>query len=559
LILTTLQAPALTGVLAAVVEALNPLVLSPPLLRTQLDKTVPGSFPAANFSVFEWFRIQLSASRLVARILDGAISVGVDFAGYTNGDPSALTDLTSFSGGGCVYTWEITDETLPGDQPILTAAVEPTGGSIVAVSNMSFISALVGSQIAPSVRNTPVTPQVHLGQLHAGYATFQKPLRGTEDGLAVDVIVVADGFPVNARIMVQACCVHYDGPPPFARADTWRFIIGDVSLDVPWFVDAGVALLTVFLSVASSAITGGVPVFAPLAAIAATALIEGEIPSAVSNQEANAKSKLEGQAASFGPPAPWFQPLPGLTSPRWQGQIGYVSINPNTVDVAIDMAMEPIPAETEQPIASIGPSSWSVYEHTITVTAQLRADIDPLVRDSAVVAWEVARADTGAVVATATRPYAAFFGNGISFGRHNADLYEVDSFIARCEISFRMAGESANVFTGEQALTIADDIDRHHKFIQWGPRVVFFRNQGTGNEWWGHIRRSKIHRTAVSARCLELRQAIRHRRLFTYSDSLPFADESTWERTNENRGPLCEYCFFGGPNKTVPYPFEDWF
>ena len=26
------------------------------------------------------------------------------------------------------------------------------------------------------------------------------------------------------------------------------------------------------------------------------------------------------------------------------------------------------------------------------------------------------------------------------------------------------------------------------------------------------------------------------------------------EKSNQFRGPLCEYCFFGGPDKTTPYP-----
>jgi hypothetical protein len=38
-------------------------------------------------------------------------------------------------------------------------------------------------------------------------------------------------------------------------------------------------------------------------------------------------------------------------------------------------------------------------------------------------------------------------------------------------------------------------------------------------------------------------------------DALPFA----WGQLNANRKPLCEYCFFGGPEKTVPFPHDDWF
>ena len=38
-------------------------------------------------------------------------------------------------------------------------------------------------------------------------------------------------------------------------------------------------------------------------------------------------------------------------------------------------------------------------------------------------------------------------------------------------------------------------------------------------------------------------------------DTLPY----DWDHLYKNRHYLCEYCFFGGPDKKKPFPQEDWF
>jgi hypothetical protein len=113
------------------------------------------------------------------------------------------------------------------------------------------------------------------------------------------------------------------------------------------------------------------------------------------------------------------------------------------------------------------------------------------------------------------------------------------------------------IWSGEQGIIIEDSLDRSHKYVQWGPHKVYFNNKGTNNEWWSHTRKSRIHRTALSARCKMLRaNSLKFwPDYFKYSDKLPF----TWEDLDQNRKELCEYCFFGGPDKHKPFPQEDWF
>ena len=117
-----------------------------------------------------------------------------------------------------------------------------------------------------------------------------------------------------------------------------------------------------------------------------------------------------------------------------------------------------------------------------------------------------------------------------------------------------LGSQVGEVWSGVQTIPIADWIDRHHKYVHWGPRAVFFKNAGTHDEWQTSRRQSRIHRTAVAARCRELRRS-RLSRAFEYFDALPFPSNDL----NRHRGPLCEYCFFGGPEKLTALPAEDWF
>jgi len=67
----------------------------------------------------------------------------------------------------------------------------------------------------------------------------------------------------------------------------------------------------------------------------------------------------------------------------------------------------------------------------------------------------------------------------------------------------------------------------------------------------------------VSARCKMLREVAAQRDFLKpdssvfYFDTLP--DDWPWDELIAHRRPLCEYCFFGGPDKTTPFPEEDWF
>ena len=124
--------------------------------------------------------------------------------------------------------------------------------------------------------------------------------------------------------------------------------------------------------------------------------------------------------------------------------------------------------------------------------------------------------------------------------------------------------QMGEIWTIKKTITMTDNLDRHHSYVMWR-HTVNFSNWGTNHEHWVHKRRSRIHRTAISARCRVVKRfALKLLPQFkpndpenyvTYTDELPFG----WDDLNNNRRPLCEYCFFGGPDKLIPFPKEDSF
>src|SRR5262249_42391129 len=147
------------------------LTISPPLLATQFSKVVPGKFKKSNFSVFEWFTINVAASRVVTRPLEQAISVGVDFAGMTNGDPNQLIDLTRNHSGGAIYVRGIYPSTDPKSPPVLVRKSYAGGEPIVLAFNNGVLTRIVDTQVSPRIAGTPVTDKAVLNSEHMGFAS----------------------------------------------------------------------------------------------------------------------------------------------------------------------------------------------------------------------------------------------------------------------------------------------------------------------------------------------------------------------------------------------------
>jgi hypothetical protein len=299
----------------------------------------------------------------------------------------------------------------------------------------------------------------------------------------------------------------------------------------------------------------------PLFGVGALAVLDGLLPSLIDDAETLAQQGAQGSIDDphngVALPAPWDQPLPGLSYPKWGGAINYISIAKSTLDLGVNTM--PDVDLTALPHGTISPAIWDARDKKpIKISLKLRQDLENLGGENLMLSWKVRRADTNEIVIQSDVPYNNPDFNGVKVDHHSKDLYFVDAYEVSCTATLTLGNQVGQIWFGRQTITIYDNLDRHHKYVQWGPHTVYFKNQGTDGEWWSHNRISHIHRTAVSPRCLMLRIAATDGVFpggISYLDELPFA----WQYLNGHRKPLCEYCFFGGPDKTDPFPEHDWF
>jgi hypothetical protein len=143
----------------------------------------------------------------------------------------------------------------------------------------------------------------------------------------------------------------------------------------------------------------------------------------------------------------------------------------------------------------------------------------------------------------------------------NADLYHVDDYFVRARIFLNRVSMTGLLFAANAQIKVTDPLNRHKPFVFWEPHVAYFRSPEHPSQFWARLNHPSVHRTAASARCLVLRQRITRlaRNQFglgvSYSDNLGF----DFSEVPVRRKDLCDYCFFGGPTRTEPFPREDWF
>lgn len=174
---------------------------------------------------------------------------------------------------------------------------------------------------------------------------------------------------------------------------------------------------------------------------------------------------------------------------------------------------------------------------------------DPLLWDAhdpeARIRWQIRRSDTGAPLYSITRA-----ASDPKAGRIVVNFAELaggldkapGSFTIQVRV-FRFAGWGTfDYFNRSLSMIVEDRLDRSHPYVRWHRDIVALS--------LGMIvihRRSALHRTAYPGRCkfadqfsYELDDGLPE-----YLDALPFQIGDIPAHRKE----ICEYCFFGGPDK----------
>ena len=603
-VLNALQSPALAAAATAFVNSLPQLTLTPPMLTSHLSYT--QSLHTGSVWWDKWFSVDVAVSHIIVKPLEKALTVAIDFAGFTTGNANALVDLTKVKGIGSIYSYTIVQNNNPYDDDSYYASnpstepedfyymslsqfPEPTGGDIAATINISFISTLVEQQIAPQIRfpkdysdivwdgtpeghpntlnGTPIRSDVDLLSVSLNYAQFdtsQSDIGAIQDGLEIGFeVYVKEGpwFSATGRIYVQVYYQGADGSTEFVTniPDVWKIHVAKVEVDEPWWAGFAVVAATIWVSAA-------MPIIAPAAVIAGGALVGSAIPGMLAGIEGSAEIALEKGTKDAMFPPPWSGPLPGLTKPTWYGRVAYASFTADGIDTALSLTApppQPWPDLKPTSLTAVGGPSdiFQAYAGVPFHAAVKLGDDFAGYADKVTLAWRVRRGDTMQIILSKQTSYADPAGNGIQWQWQLPGQYYMDKFIVECTVSLTLGNQKGEIGKLSTEIPIKDRLDRFHKYVEWGPYTVSFPNPDESDTWFRH-RKSRIHRTAVGARCKMLRDRDKFKtprwhadRDLVYRDSLPF----DWNDLNLHRKPLCEYCFFGGPASDVPYPEDDRF
>lgn len=566
-----LESPELAAVATAIVQSCPNLLFTPPGLTTTIEKTVPGDFKEVGTSIFNWFTIRLIASNIVFKLGGGTITLAVDFLGHPSGDINQLGDAM-----GADNVWVETrtpDDVEQNRPPYIWKGRSSPGGNFGTLFNMDLLSQLIDS-VSAQTAHTIVSKNAELRSLSLGYATFTKPLYpGLRDGfkLGFGATVHPSDINVSGAVYIQPVVEVYDGPTAFLRPDSWSLRIVHSELDTSWWIDLIVFAIAVIASVIF-------PVLFPIFGLMVIAVTDGILPGLLDNARNSAAAGIERGLVGL-PSFSEAQALPGVPGGSWKGVINHVSVLPEGLHTVADISVYTnfgFPAiYMENGI--IAPEDWHAeIRRPMPFSVKLSKPMERLAKDLTVL-WEVFRTDTNTLLKSRTRTYlgddvlfaipmATVRGvqidpttNGIQIGLRDPDYYFLDRIKVRCTVTATIGTQKGVIFSDEVVVEIPDDLDRTRNFVVWGPHRVFFANAGTNNESWTHNRTSKIHRTATGARCMMLRQRAeatpRMRPRFRYFDTLP----AEWNPLAEHRHFLCDFCFFGGPDKTTPFPPEKWF
>lgn len=560
-VMAALQSQAVANAATAVVRRMPNLQLAQ-LCPANLVHTESYTYPKTGLSVFDWFTISFTVSRVFIRYFDGAVTIAADFAGVTNGNPAALVDLTAQQTH-TIYTEVYNDKAVELQAPHFVERSQSTlfpGLSVLV--NIEVVKSMMRQMSAQTV-GTPLTDRVNLISVSADYAEFKKPLRGWEDGLHLRAKVRVGGstwvdvftFMENeaqADIYLQPFVEVYDGWKSEYQGDPkWQVYVARVDVSTTMLMDIAIAAAQVLEVFLFTIVTMPALILNYQLLFKSLQELGEDINRAFAKADTeNAANKVQRQLQG------------SLYDADLPQDAAFVSVTPDGLETGWAGGRFLANYTPAIPVggATIRPTSWpATARQPIVTSVELDKAWQGLNRASLKATWEVRRADTNEVVVVGIKPYNSPAGNGVSINHHSEQLYLVDEFRVRCTLTLIAGDTVGEIWSDVATLRIEDKLDRRQSFVEWGPKWVRFHNAGTNGAMWSRYSRSRIHRTAVAARCRALWIAttlgLPKGTRFHYFDYLPWG----WEGVPFHRTELCEYCFFGGPDKTVPYPAFDWF
>ncbi len=366
-----------------------------------------------------------------------------------------------------------------------------------------------------------------------------------------------DGTPIRVSAPFAVHLQTWDGPTAFlsGRPDYWFIKVYDPDIELPWWVSVGLILIGVAL---------------PGFALPVVTLLDGIIPGVLGNVadqvRRTAQAGVSAKTQEFGLSSVTTQ-LATQRLPLTPAGISGVRYAMDGEGIDVYSTAYLATAQDTSPDRSIlltvdgtrirDGGGWTTgFRHTAPIV--FAASIKPGVVDAwdgdVRASWEVRRSDTHEVVLTqdlptSTRFRAANSGVGgptplrVVIDRRDATIATIPGFDLALRIYRPLLGRTKEIGSAKVVLTVADRLDRTHPYVWWAGWAA------------GTYKESALHRTAVPGRC-EMADRGPIRTKFNYLDALPFPKAEielhrVSDQERDHHLKVCDYCFYGGPDKTV--------
>lgn len=559
--------------LTAALQGFNPstLPIGPLNIPGEYKLPQPRSAPpqSAEFPPFPtWFTIDLKPTGIAPVVLDGAISVGVDLNGWTNGNPAQLQDLnTTFAPGSYVQTLY-----QDGSQSWNATAGGSRNTDLAVLIDSPTLSRAIAEQISASITGTLIDEHVEVRGVSFTPGFFNAGVDGAGFGATAVILLrydtfthrlndgwgyfgPSDGTPVvdvSVTLHLQWYLTQREGNSSWVSGsrDHWRMRVVDAQIGVPDWLEPAALFVAIALPALVLPVMG---FFSWLTVLVGDSELKAQLDMADGLVASGANTALDAMAQL----AQQNKPLPDTNSPQWLTMLSSLALTGDGVDVGVKFAPSAWPALQVNGNLVSNPFDWNVYDRSPIVVSVALPDGTYSASDPSIYTdWMVTRTDTGAVIGslTGTQQWAAAGGvASVSIDHASPDLDPIPGFHVQCRFYRRLGYRIDEVFKGEQIVLIDDIFDRSHAYVHWS-HVVHFPDPaskpGHVLRSWSRSRNSTIHRTEVAVRCLEMRRRTVYSSAgYDYLDNLP-GDVDTLRQAHQ----ICDYCFFGGPTKTTLLP-----
>lgn len=486
--------------------------MSPPLMQPLLRQIGVGSL--------------VHISRSVIHVLDGVVAVAIDLS------PGTM----SFA------TWG--DETA-----IKSFLVTPYSSSDMAVAANPSLSALFNA-VAREQANQRIAE--YNQQQNDNIALDDLWIAVEENGFYVGGHATKGpfgaSFSFHSRLVIDLGEEHtytyedeYGGSytevyPGYPSVSLQSYDVS-VSEEVPWWVWLGI--------LAGSLIIGpGGPPVAYLAAAATIDSIRGNIANQIGATTGMSQDLVQRMS------------LPDTQSPMIKVALTHISINPRALHTrstftpdwtwsgAGQIAGPQVLCEQDwgSQLNPQNPMRWH-----LPPTPNLWHPRDPLVR----IRWQARRMDNGNFITIKDKLLTSEGSSELVLDVGPKMLASCSEYSISCRV-YRPVGDIVEeLLDRTMTVKIQDMLDRSHPYVMWkhSPPVPQMEVLPGGQQvlvgYASPHRTSRIHRTALPGRC---HNAWRAAGEVTYLDDLPFP----LEKLEQKRSQVCDYCFFGGPDKTDP-------